>query len=331
MKIELHNAVIGEVPPSGNGGVRGSAISRTCSSMTFAETSEVANTNAQTRIRPGTVGQWEKQCPRCSEWVGLGRNGSLHTLIVHQDGQRCSRTAERKARARKEEALAFPLASATSGSPTFSPPLFSAYPDVTMSEPSPFDLSSPDQPASPYSNVPTTFASSLLTFSRVPSPNLPEQASCTSPAISNTVVSNTLQIAPPQISTVSKVPCLGIRLKWERGHPARTYPFQYHDTGNPTWFATAAGPHESDYIYLRSTSCNLFRDPFLEACSECVKVPSSTKFQSLVRRASKDPAPSTPDVFLSWEQLLCKVRSRTHENRQLRKKVCSTSLLQTQC
>lgn len=268
--------------------------------MTFAETPEAVDVDTQSRIRPGTVAQKEKQCPKCGKWVGVGSNGGLYTFHAHLDSQVCLRAVERKARARRE-APAIPATNASFGPPILPPPPVSTSPDVTMSETSPLNQ---------------------------PSPILPEQAPCIPPTISNTAASHTLQTTPPQILTTSKVPCPGVRLKWVCKHPARTYPFQSHDAGNLTWFATAAGPHDPDYIYLRSTSCNLFCDPFQEACSECIKVPSSTQFQSLVQRALKDPAPSTPHIFLSWEQLSCKARDKAHECHQLRKKVSLTSLLQ---
>jgi len=328
MKSELHNAVIGGFPHSGNSAARDSTYSPCLLIMSFAGIPEVTNVDTPTRIRPGTVAQWEKQCPKCDEWVGLGKKGSLHTFLVHQDGQRCFRAAERKTRARKEEALPFPVLSASVGHPTLSPPPVSTYPDVTMSE---LDPSSSNQPTFPDPNISPTSTLSLFPPSTVPSPALPEQLPCISPTISDAVASNAPQITPPQIPTMYKVPCLGVRLKWVCERPARTYPFQYHDTGNLPWLATVAGPYDLDYIYLRSTSCHQFRDPFLTACSECIGVPSSTKFQSLVQRALKDPALSTSHIFLPWEQLSHKLRNKTDECRQLRKKVCLPSRPQLLC
>jgi len=277
--------------------------------MTFAESSEVANADTPTRIRPGTIGQLEKQCPKCGEWVGLGRNGSLHTLLIHQDGQRCFRAAERRARAQAEQTLTLPVASASRGPPTFSPPLTFTHPYATM----------PESPFFPCPNIATTPTTLPLSPHSPPSLILPEQT----PYVSSTIP-GTLQTSPSPSLAMTKVPCLGVRLKWVCERPARTYPFQYHDTGNPTWFATTAGPYDPDAIYLRSISCPLSRDPFVEACSECAKIPSSAKFQSLVRGALKDPAPTTPHIFLSWEQLSCKLSDKTDECRQLRKKVCLT-------
>jgi hypothetical protein len=281
--------------------------------MIFAEVLGVPNVDdTPTRIRPGTLAQWEKQCPRCGEWVGLGRNGGLHTFLTHQDGQRCFRAAERRAQARSEQTLEFPIASASPEPSTLLPPPVSTPLYVTMPGPplgdSPRGPPLSYQPASLHSNLPmTTTAPSPPPLSSAPSPILPEQA-----------------------STTTGVPCFGVRLKWVCEHPARTYPFQYHDTGNPTWFAMAPGPCDPDVIYLRSVSCTIFRDPFAEACSECIEIPSSAKFQSLTQNALKDPAPSTPHMFLSWEQLSHKAKAKADECRQLRKKVCLTSLLQTQ-
>ena len=40
------------------------------------------------RIRPRTQGQWEKQCPKCSRWVGIGLKGSLYSFMRHLDACR---------------------------------------------------------------------------------------------------------------------------------------------------------------------------------------------------------------------------------------------------
>jgi hypothetical protein len=316
----------------------------------------LTDTETPTRIRPGTHEMYQKLCPNCREWVGLGRKGNPYPFILHRDGERCRRVAELKALAQADEVPASLVASTSfrpEPIPTFSTPPISTYPHIPISEPtfdcSPFSMSrsSLSPPIFPHLDVPMVDASS----SSLPLPPLifPERTSYTLPAIPDTMGPNALQVSPsppgittslppiaplleqvppitsyPRFLTTTKVPCHGVRLKWEHGHSSRTYPFQYHDTDNLTWSVTTQRPPDIDVIYLQSFSCTLFHDAGMEACFECLKVPSSDKFQSLVLKASKDPAPTLPWGYLSWEQISKRLRDRTDECRRYRKKVSST-------
>ncbi|KAF9779441.1 hypothetical protein BJ322DRAFT_1113250 [Thelephora terrestris] len=51
-----------------------------------------------------------------------------------------------------------------------------------------------------------------------------------------------------------------------------------------------------------------------------MSIPSSVKFRSLEVQALKDPAPNTPYIFLSWQQLLHRARGKAQECHQLRRK-----------
>jgi len=278
--------------------------------------------DTQTRIHPGTRAILEKLCPNCGEWVGLGGKGSPYTFLLHQDGERCRRTTKLKTLARAEEAPRLPIASAS----------FEPNPLPTLAS-----LSS-TQPIFSCSDVPTTIAppsSSPLTF--LPS-LVPPETPCISPATPDAMALDTLQVPPiapflgqaspitsySEFPTAARVPCRGIQLKWECGRSSKTYPFQYHDTECPTWSVMTRRPPDPDVIYLQSFSCALFHDTSTEACFECLKVPPSDKFQSLVLKASKDPAPTLPWGYLSWEQISKRLKDRTDECRRYRKKVSPT-------
>lgn len=314
------------------------------------------DTDTPTRIRPGTQAQWEKKCPKCEQWIGLGMKGSPYALLRHLDGERCRRAAELKTRA--EDALGIPAASTSFGPtspPAFVTPLIPSHPHILTPKPTSDRHScGPSESLSaqvnfPHSDIPRVVTLSPLSpFASLPSLILSEQTS-TSPTMSDAMELDILQVPPtprgiiarsPPITsfeeqapclrspTITKVPCHGVRLKWECGHSSRTYPFQYHDTDNPTWSVMTRRPPDPDVIYLQSFSCALFHDTSMEACFECLKIPSSDKFQALVLKASKDPAPTVPWGYLSWEQISKRLKDRTNECRRYRKKVGSTPLLQ---
>ena len=309
-----------------------------------------------TRIHPGTRTRLEKYCPNCEEWVGLGGKGSPYSFILHQGGERCRRATELKALVRAEDALQ-PLVASTSFGPKPLPmratPPVSTRPHIPTSEPTldhhppgPYEFSSV-RPIFPHSGTPMAIASppsSPLPF--LPSLVLPEQTSRVSPTTPDAMVLDMLRVPPPSPSIpaslppvaplleqtlpvttypgfpiMTKVPCHGVRLKWECGRSSKTYPFQYHDTDSPTWSVMTRRPPDPDVIYLQSFSCALFHNASTEACFECLKVPSSDKFQSLVLKASKDPAPTVPWGYLSWEQISKRLKDRTDECRRYRKKV----------
>ena len=273
------------------------------------KTVEPVDINAPIRVRPGTTKQWETLCQKCGLWVGLSGKTNFHTLETHQDGHHCHQaTVERERKAQVATAQQMPTFSTTralSRPPTFqsvSPDLAIVMTFTTPSPPPPF-------------------------FSPIPSLVLPEHMQCIPPAMLSTEALPVLQMPHSLSPAMTKAPCPDIQLKWICKCPVRTYPFQYHDTGNLTWFAMAVGPHDPDVIYPRSTSCTLSCDPYKEACTECTKIPSSLKFQSLVWNASKDPASTMPHIFQSWQQLLSKLKNKTDKCRQLWKKVCLTSML----
>jgi len=321
--------------------------------------------DTQTRICPGTRAKLEKLCSNCGEWVGLGGKGSSYTFLLHQDGERCRRTAKLKASAWAEEGPRLPVASTSfepKPLPTFAAPPLSTYQIPVLGSTvdrrpcGPPELSFAQSTFS-HSDIPMTATSPFSSpLASPPSLVLPEQTPCTSPAMDDAMTLDTLETSPlplsiptnlppitplseqaslittyPGFLTATKVPCHGVRLKWECGHSSKTYPFQYHDTDSPTWSVMTRRPPDPDVIYLQSFSCALFHDTSTEACFECLKVPSSDKFQSLVLKASKDPAPTVPWGYLSWEQIFKRLKDRTDECRQYRKKVSSTSQRRTQC
>lgn len=313
--------------------------------MAFADSSVPSNATSPgairngmadtpTRHKPRTESRWEKLCPKCGEWVGIGQNKNLYSYHIHLDGERCRQLAQAKARARSKEALKHSAIS-TMESPIERRPW------------DPFETSA--QSIVPCSHVSTTVSSPLEPLSSLPSLVSPEplfgatSGATTSDALHSPTLSlnsATLLLAalPPEhdltttgthnLPTEVGTPCYGTRVKWECGHPSKTYPFQYHDTGYPTWSISTQRPPDANTIYLRSFSCALFHNPLTEACFECLKITSSNKFQSLVSRASKVPAPTVPWNYLSWEQLWRRLKERTDECRQYRKKVNPVHSLQ---
>ena len=291
--------------------------------------------NSPTRIRPGTETRLEKLCPKCGRWIGLGLKGHLHPFSIHLDGERCRRKA---VELQMEEAHRLPVASTSfipgpEPPPMLVAPLISSHPRILVSNP-PFDFhpygpseSSYTQPIFPCSDVPTTNTSpSLSPLMLLPPVVFPEQMPSISPDLPPPPQE---QAFCPTFPTMAKVPCCGVWFKWECNHLSKTYPFQYHDTDNPTWSAMTRRPPDPDVIYLQSFSCTLFHDASTEACFECLKVPSSDKFQSLVLKASRDPAPTVPWGYLSWDQVVKRLRDRTEECWQYHKKVSFISSLST--
>lgn len=259
------------------------------------------------RCKPGTNSRWEKLCSKCDEWVGIGQNQNLYSFFIHLDGERCRRNARLKAQVQTEEAPQLSVIPMT---------MTGSLSDQCPHSPS---HTSP-QPIFPYPVVQTTIASPVLPpLSPLPPLNFAEHTA------SDTMVVDSFQVAASPPASVA-LPCYGARVKWECGNTSKTYPFQYHDTGYPTWSVSTQRPPDTDTVYLRSFSCTLFHNPLTEACFECLKIPSSDKFQSLARKALNYPAPTVPWNYLTWDQLRQRLKDRTNECRQYRKKVKYLSL-----
>lgn len=269
---------------------------------------------------------------------------SDYTLVEHWEGKRCRKLAQTRA-----QPLRAPESSAASASfpPNPSPPFStsSEHPAHNFHGPSEQLLT---QPATSTLDSPAMVTSpSLPPLSSLPPSPFPDQTLFTSPTTSNGTMPNSFEIPPsqsilpatfssnvlPQRQSLSpsnsvmppalmKIPCHGAPVKWDYGCPATTYPFHRHVADHLSWSVTTQRPPQPDTIFLRSFSCLCFRDPCTEACFECLKIPSSKEFRSLALIASKDPTPTTPWPYLSRDQLLEKLRSRTDECRQLRKGVC---------
>ncbi|KAF9642030.1 hypothetical protein BDM02DRAFT_3194047 [Thelephora ganbajun] len=193
-------------------------------------------------------------------------------------------------------------------------------------------------------DVPTAVASPLSPLSSLPSLILPERTVYIPPTVPDTTMLNALQTLPHLLDptalppiillqgqafpvtspagflTAAKIPCYGAQVKWELGHSSKTYPFQCHNTDYPNWSVSTHHPPDIDVIHLQSFSCALFHDPSTEACFECLKLPSSDKFRSLVLKASNNPALTMPWDYLSWEQVLQRLKDKTDECRRYRKK-----------
>jgi hypothetical protein len=288
-------------------------------------------------------GHWQKWCLDCEKWIGLGPNGSEHTFLAHRGSKQCQRTRDRKTRTKAREAL-----NTLKRSPsTISFALPPAHPssshltqdnqEVLSSDPSPPPPSLALPVVSPGFFAPTTSNASFsalpppspITFPPLLAPGLPlgrllmdsptsaptsHGLSLTSPASSNFSSFTSASQAPE--------PCNGVPFKWEHGSPFLVYPFQYHETGHPTWSLDGIGePEGSHTIRFRSHSCTHFREYSAEACLPCKNLISSPKFQNMLKSASQDPPPNTPYLYLSWKQATTKLRSTAKELQQERKKV----------
>ncbi|KAF9643429.1 hypothetical protein BDM02DRAFT_1471780 [Thelephora ganbajun] len=128
-------------------------------------------------------------------------------------------------------------------------------------------------------------------------------------------------IINPLVTRSPQLPCRGIQYKWELGNACKTYPFQYHDTGIPTWSARTGPPcSQGDIVSLESHSCTGFRDPSMEACLPCMNIPSSHEFKKVFQMAWKDPPPTTPHIYLSWVQVEKRLRQVNDDVRRKRRK-----------
>ena len=172
------------------------------------------DTRSPTRVRSGTQAQWEKLCPRCNEWVGLGVKGNLYPFRLHQDGKQC----RDRMRIRTEEPHAAGLSVASVSFGPGSPPTHStspipAYTHISMPElpldrhphnPEPFS-----QPVIPDSGVPVAVAStSLSPTSYLPSPILPQQTPCIPPAAPDAMVVDSPQAARPSLNIPPTFPSI---------------------------------------------------------------------------------------------------------------------------
>jgi len=282
-------------------------------------------------------GHWRKWCLACEEWIGLGPKGSEHTFVAHQDSKQCQRTRDQKAHAEAREALktlkpsfstipyALPPASQndqeipSSGSSPL-PPLLApsvALPNSAALATSNLFFLAPPPPSPvvfPPLLAPGLSSGGLLTMDGLTSPPTSPGPSLTSPVSSH---------LPSSASTShTSEPCNGVPFKWEHGSVFLSYPLQYHETGCPTWSVDGIGETESSHsIRLRSHSCTHFREHSMEACLPCTNLVSSPKFQNMLKNASQDPSPNTPYLYLSWKQIVTKLRSTAKELQQERKEV----------
>ena len=214
-------------------------------------------------IHQTQTGRWEKYCPNCGEWIGLGARGSEYSFIMHQRSRRCVRIEQQKVQKREEEDAAEEL---------------------------------------------------QRSFGIRASPTASHTVQATSPS--------TAQPPPPPPTHPPRFPCTGVRYKWELGNACKTYPFQYHETGFPTWFVGIGVPSPNDdVIELQSHECARFRDPSMEACLPCTIVPTSREFKRVLSLASRDPPQGTPYIYLSWAQAEKRLREAKDDVRRMRREV----------
>lgn len=247
-----------------------------------APPSEGSGDQTSSPVRQTETGRWEKLCPDCEGWIGLGPKGGEHSFTVHQGSKRCGRIQQLNINAQRNAVEEHEYSFDIHPSPT-SPIVQTASSSIAES------------PTSP-SHGPTHTA-------KLPSPSFPP-------------ITTAPTIHPPQL------PCGGVRYKWELGDACRTYPFQYHATGIPTWIVRTAPPGLCDeFIELESRECTGFRDPSMEACLSCTNVPNSPEFKNVLWLASRDPTPDTPYIHLSWAQAYRRLRELNEDVIRARRKV----------
>jgi len=252
-------------------------------------------------------GRWERFCSNCEEWIGLGPKGGNSSFTAHQRHKRCWRTKERKVRQGAKAALENLVPSSSTSSPAVlapSDPLFHPPPSPTLFPP----LLTPG----PSSSISTTVHAASVSTN-------PKSLHFPPPASTSHV---------PQLhdEVPVRIPCEGVKFKWEHGSFFLSYPLQYHETGSPTWSLDGVGEQGSSYmIRLRSHSCAQLRDPSMEACLQCTNIASSKSFQNMLKHVSTDPLPNTPYIYFNWAQLESKLRCTKRELQVERKKVCCLS------
>lgn len=232
-------------------------------------------------VRHTQTGRWEKFCPNCEEWIGLGTNGSGYSATMHRIGKRCERTEQRKVQKKTEQGAAEELERS-------------------------FGIRAP-------ATSPTVQVASSSTTKPPP---LPSHES------THTDLHLISPFATARVMHAPRLPCTGIRYKWKLGNACKTYPFQYHETGLPTWFVGIGVPSpDDDIIELQSHNCTHFRDPPMEACVSCTNVPTSREFKSVLSLASRQPPLNSPYIYLSWAQTEKRLREAKEEVRCMRRKV----------
>ena len=231
-------------------------------------------------VRQTQSGRWEKFCPNCGEWIGLGVRGSEYSFVTHKGSKHCERVGQRKVQKKEEEDAAEELERS-----------FGVHPSHTSH---------------------TTAHAASSSTTGPPPPSLSDESTHIKPASPH--------FAP--ITHPPRLPCTGVRYKWELGNTCKTYPFQYHETGFPTWFVGIGVPSPNDdIIELQSHECARFRDPSMEACLPCTIVPTSREFKRVLSLASRDPPQGTPYIYLSWAQAEKRLREAKDDVRRIRREV----------
>jgi len=306
-----------------------------------------ADTTGQTRE---VNGRWEKLCSNCEEWIGLGPKGSEHSFFVHQRNKRCQRAMERKTHQEAKAALESLMPPPSAIPPPFpspssrvltTPPHLTSGPSCEsgsqedlLPDPSSLLLGPSTLPSSPTALVPLDLPSSA---SPSPSPDpFPHlftpsslDAALTMDGAAFLPVSshlppliNASHISQTSSGVAVRLPCDGVRFKWEHGSLFLSYPLQYHETGCPNWSLDGVGEKDNSYMArVRSHSCARLRDPFMEACPPCTNIVPSRGFQNMLQNVSKDPPPNTPYMYLNWKQLEAKLRCTIKELQLERKQV----------
>jgi len=246
-----------------------------------APPSEGSGDQTDSPVRQTETGRWEKLCPDCEGWIGLGLKGGEHSFTIHQGSKRCRRIQQLKAQKGATDELeqsfgihpspSSPLVQAASSSMTKSPTLPSHCGPTRTGE--------------------------------LPSPSFP-------PATTAPV------IQPPQLPCrgVRYKWDLGNPCK------TYPFQYHDTEIPTWAVTAGLPGPI-SEFIELESHECTGCRDPSMEACLPCMNVPNSPQFQNVLWLASRDPTPDTPYIHLSWAQIYKRLREVNEEVIRARRKV----------
>lgn len=322
------------------------AGSQTDNSGTDSQTDNSASDGQRRKVGE----RWEKFCPGCEEWIGLGPSGGERPFLFHRSGKRCKHATERRIQREAKEAL-----ESVVPPPTIIPPSlpsgsshpFTTHPSLATGlvceddshgnlppDPQSHPLSQLLDP--PYSPAASALPSlvTLTNTSTSPSPllfpfpplsdDVPTMSSSTDPTSSQLLPDSHHDVSQNGTVTIDH-PCNGVSFKWEhRSGLFLTYPLQYHHTGHTTWSLDGVGePSGSHMVRIRSHLCTGHRDPLMEACPPCTNVISSQPFQNMLKNVQKDPSPNTPYLYLNWEQLATRVKLLVKELQAERKQVCS--------
>ncbi|KAJ7279506.1 hypothetical protein C8J57DRAFT_1175396 [Mycena rebaudengoi] len=133
--------------------------------------------------------------------------------------------------------------------------------------------------------------------------------------------SQTLRKSPlgtPDFFVMILQPCPGVSIQWTPGSHWMTYPYLQHGVRDVGWEPISFG--QDNTIQFRAETCHgHISSGSHEACIPCRVLPSSSKFQMFMMRAT-EALPSTPWEYLNAEQQLKLMKGMAKTSKELRTK-----------